>query len=428
MTIQPDRTLGPGFAPINDIDFLPVQTFHLPNGIPVSLMEAGSQDVTRIDWVFPAGAVQADVPLLASTVANLIFEGTSTRTSSQISETLDFYGAYLNAQTYHHNSVITLFCLARDLKVLLHLVEDVIKDATFDPVEFEIYIDKRRQEHLVESDKVKTIAARKFSQVIFGDDHPYGRKLELHHFDTLKREHLIDFYKNAFTPHECRIVVAGQPGADLADLLTHHFGSKNWEQGPFNQNGVGPICPSNQMFHLVEREGALQSAIRIGRPLFNNHHPDFIPLQVVNTILGGYFGSRLMMSVREERGLTYGIGSSILSFLKCGMWTIASEVKGEMRQAAIDAIFGEMERMMNEPVSDHELELVKNYMLGELLRNFDGPFSSADIYRTILEFDLDFGFYTEMAKQIRSITPAQIQNLSVKYLNPKDFYVVVAGQ
>lgn len=428
MIILPDRKTGPGFAPIDDIDFLPVTNYKLPNGIPVSLMEAGSQDVTRIDWVFPAGSIQAGVPLLASTVANLIFEGTTTRTSAQISETLDFYGAYLNAQTYHHNSVITLFCLTRDLPVLICLVEDVIKNATFDPVEFEIYIDKRRQEHLVESDKVKTLASRKFSQVIFGEDHPYGRKLELSHFDALTRNDLVDFYKKAFTPNDCRIVVAGQPGKAFSELLTNHFGSKEWIAGPFNQNGVGEIQPSGEMFHLVEKDGALQSALRIGRPLFNNHHPDFMALQVVNTILGGYFGSRLMMSVREEKGLTYGIGSSIVPFRKSGMWTIASEVKGEMRQAAIDAIFAEMERLMKEPVSEHELELVKNYMLGELLRNFDGPFSSADIYRTILEFDLDFGFYAEMSAQIRSITPELIQQLAITYLNPKDYYVVVAGK
>lgn len=428
MILHPDRLKGPDFSPVDDIDFLPVTEFVLPNGIPVSLMEAGSQDVTRIDWVFPAGSVQAGMPLLASTVANLILEGTTTRTSAQISEMLDFYGAYLNAQTYHHNSLISLFCLSRDLPVLIPLVEDVVKNAVFDPVEFDIYIAKRRQEHLIDSDKVKNIAARRFSQVIFGEDHPYGRKLELHHFDSLKRDDLIDFYHKAFTPQGCRIVVAGQPGKGLTELLTDSFGSKQWCPGPFNQNGVGETNPSVQMFHLVEREGALQSALRIGRPLFNNHHSDFIALQIVNTILGGYFGSRLMMSVREEKGLTYGIGSSIVPFRKSGMWMIASEVKGEMRQAAIDAIFEEMQRLINEPVSEHELELVKNYMLGELLRNFDGPFSSSDIYRSLLEFDLDFGFYEEMTREIRSITPDQIQSLASKYLNPKDFYVVVAGK
>lgn len=428
MTIYPDRKTGPGFAPINDIDFLPVTEFTLPNGIKVSLLEAGSQEVARIDWIFPAGAVQAGVPLLASTVANLILEGTVTRTSAQISEMLDFYGAYLNSQTYHHNTVVTLFCLRRDLPVLLPLVEDVITNAVFDPVEFDIYLDKRRQEFLIDSDKVKTIAARRFSQVIFGEEHPYGRVLELSHFDQLKRDDLIDFYHKAYTPRDCRIVVAGQPGAALHELLTSHFGSTQWAPGPFNLNGVSAISPAAGKFHMIERPGALQSALRIGRPLFNHQHPDSMALQVVNTLLGGYFGSRLMTSVREEKGLTYGIGSSIVPFRKSGMWMIASEVKGDMRETAVDAIFQEMDRLATELVTDHELELVKNYMLGELLRNFDGPFSSADIYRTLLDYDLDFGFYADMSRTIRSVTPEQVRQLSAKYLNKEDFYVVVAGK
>ncbi len=422
-----DRVKGPGFAPIDDIDFLTVKEFKLPNGIQVSLIEAGSQDVTRIDWVFPAGSVQAGVPLLASTVANLLLEGTSTRSSAQISELLDFYGAYLNAQTYHHNSIITLFCLSCHLPILIPLVEDIVKNAVFDPVEFEIYIDKRRQEHIIESDRVKTIAARKFGQVIFGEEHPYGRKLELTHFDTINLQSIKAFYKDAYTPHECRIIVAGQPGNDFENLLSGHFGSLNWMPGPYSQNGIDEIQPSKQKFHLIERKGALQSALRIGRPLFNNHHPDFIAIQIVNTILGGYFGSRLMTSVREEKGLTYGIGSSVLPYQKGGMWMIASEVKGDMRQEATNAIFFEMERLINEPVSESELQLVKNYMLGELLRNFDGPFSTADIYRTILELGLDFDFYSQMSKQIKTITPDEIMNIASQYLKPSDFYTVVAG-
>ena len=361
-------------------------------------------------------------------MANLILEGTTTRTSAQISELLDFYGAYLNSQTYHHNTVITLFCLSRHLPVLLPLVEDVITNAVFDPVELDIYLDKRRQEFLIDSDKVKTIAARKFSQVIFGEDHPYGRALELLHFDQLKRDDLIDFYRKAYTPRDCRIVVAGQPGSALSGLLINHFGSTQWELGPFNLNGVSHTTPAADKFYFIKREGALQSALRIGRPLFNHQHPDSMALQVVNTLLGGYFGSRLMTSVREEKGLTYGIGSSIIPFRKSGMWMIASEVKGDMRETAVEAIFQEMDRLVKEPVSDHELELVKNYMLGELLRNFDGPFSSADIYRTLLDYDLDFGFYAELSQTIRSITPGRIHQLAAKYLKKEDFYVVVAGK
>jgi zinc protease len=425
---MPDRITGPGFDTISGIDFLPVTNFRLLNGIDVSLIQAGSQDVTKIDWVFPAGAVQAGKPLLASTVGNLLAEGTNNHSSSEISEIFDFYGAYLNTQTFFHNTVVTLFCLTKDLPVLLPLVEEVIRFPSFDPKEFEIYINKRRQEYILDSEKVKHIASRRFNTVIFGQDHPYGRQLELVHFETLTREEVIAFHREAFTPHECRIVVAGQPGSSIVEMLTKYFGSISWLPGSFNTNGVGELEPSETKVHLIEREGALQSALRIGRPVISNSHPDFIPLQVVNTLLGGFFGSRLMTSVREDKGLTYGIGSNLVSYKKSGVLGIASEVMGEMRQAAIGAIFDEMERMGKEPVSDQELEVVRNYMLGELLRNFDGPFSTSDIYRTLWEFELDFGFYDKMVQEIQTITPGRIMELSAKWLRPDDFYVVIAGK
>jgi predicted Zn-dependent peptidase len=162
--------------------------------------------------------------------------------------------------------------------------------------------------------------------------------------------------------------------------------------------------------------------------MFNNTHPDFIALMVLNTILGGYFGSRLMTSVREEKGLTYGIGSSLISYKEGGVWTISSEVAGEMRAEALSAIRQEMVRLTTELVSDSEMELVRNFMLGEMLRYFDGPFSSSDIYRTLQENKLDFDFYRRMENELRAITPQRILVLAKKYLQPDDFYVVVAGK
>lgn len=423
-----DRKKGPAFQALDGINFIPVREVALPNGIEVSLLEAGSQDVSKIDWVFPAGAVQAGKPLLASTVGNLLLEGTATRSSAEISDTIDFYGAYLNAQTFHHNTVVTLVCLTRELPHLLPLVEDVVRNAAFDAREVDIYLNKRRQEFLLESEKVRTLAARYFGSVIFGADHPYGKQLDLSHFDTLGREELIAFHRAAYTPLGCRIVVAGQPGKDIVALLTRHFGGSDWQAGNINLNGVEEGIPSPEKFHLLEKDGALQSAIRIGRPMFNNTHPDFIPLQVLNTILGGYFGSRLMTTVREEKGLTYGIGSSIVSYPKGGMWVIASEVMGEMREDATAAIFEEMQRLIDEPVSEDELEVVRNYMLGELLRQFDGPFSSSDIYRTLWEYGLDYRFYDRMVEVVKTIGPPDLQALAARYLQPGDFYTVVAGK
>ncbi len=210
--------------------------------------------------------------------------------------------------------------------------------------------------------------------------------------------------------------------------MNRYFGSKDWAYGKNNLNAIEEIQPMQEKFFHIEKEDSLQSAIYIGRPMFNNHHPDFIPLQILNTLLGGYFGSRLMTSLREEKGLTYGVGSDIRAFKYGGLWAIASEVMGEKRQSAIAAIREEMIKLSTVTVSDNELEVVKNYMLGELLRNFDGPFLTSDIFRTLWEFGLDFEYYGKLIDEINSISKEKILSLAKQYLNHHDFYVVVAGK
>lgn len=419
-------TSAPEFRDIEKIDFLPVEQHQLNNRVPVSILRAGSQEVTKIDIEFPAGAIQAGIPLIASTTANLMQEGTLTKSSVEISEKIDFLGAFLNSQTFHHNTVFTFLCLTRHLPQMLEIVHEIITRPSFPEHEYDLYLQKKYEEFVFEGEKVKTIASRAFSETIFGAEHPYGKQLKKEHFDTISLSQLREFHASHYRPEMARIFVAGQPGDQLIPLLNQYFGQtpqKHIEAEP----QVPEVTPlANKILH-INKEGAMQTAIRIGRPLFNNHHPDFIPLQILNTLLGGYFGSRLMTSVREEKGLTYGIGSFIMPLKQSGIWGISSEVAGESRQKAIDAIFEEFKILQTHLVPDDELNMVKRYMMGELLRNFDGPFSTADIYRTLQEYDMDFSFYEKMISIIRNISSAQIKDLANKYLNPKDFWTVTAG-
>lgn len=428
MTALTDRTSGPASGTIDKIDFLPVKSVELDNGIPVSLLQAGSQDVTKIDFQFPAGAVQAGVPLLASATANLMLEGTTSKSSRQISETVDFYGAYLHTQTFHHHTVFTLLSLTRHLPALLPLVEDVLRNPSFEQHEFDIFLEKKHEEFLLENQKVRNLAARHFGEILFGPEHPYGRQLKEAHFEQLTPQHIKHFHATGYSPAHCRIYVAGRPGKDILKQLNQRFGTPHLEPALLSNGMIPPPFSSADKFKLVEKPGALQSAIKIGRPLFNNHHPDFISLQVLNTLLGGFFGSRLMSSVREEKGLSYGIGSYIMPLKYSGIWGISCEVACENRAEAIDAIFEEFDKLRLHPIHPHELQMVKNYMMGELLRNFDGPFSTTDIYRALQEFDLDFDFYQKMIKHIQTVTAGQIQQMAQKYLIREEFWVVGAGR
>jgi zinc protease len=424
---MPDNTHNaPVFKTIETIDFLPVEHYRLANKVPAAVLRAGSQDVTKIDIEFPAGAIQAGIPLLASTTAKLMQEGTESKSSIQISEMIDFLGAYIDTQTYHHNTVVTLLCLTRHLADMMKLVNEILTEPSFPPHEYELHLQKKREEFILEGEKVKNIAIRNFGETIFGPDHPYGRQLKIEHFDTLTLDQVKAFHKKHYSPESAKIYVAGQPGEGLLSLLNEYFGHTP-EYKTIKEKPIPAPIPSTERYKKVKKDGAMQTAIRIGRPLFNNHHPDFIPLQVLNTILGGYFGSRLMTSVREKKGLTYGIGSFIMPLKHSGVWAISSEVAGESRDKAIEAIFEEFKILQNQPVPYNELKMVKNYMMGELLRNFDGPFSTADIYRSLQEYNMDFQFYQDMIDYIRNVSATDILKLAKKYLKPDDFWIVAAG-
>ncbi|PWD99788.1 M16 family metallopeptidase [Marinilabilia rubra] len=417
---------APEFKTIDKIDFLPVEKTSLDNGVPVFTLRAGSQDVTKLDIQFPAGAVQAGIPLVASTTANLMQEGTKGKTSMQISEMIDFFGAYINSQTYHHQTIFTVLCLTRHLPEMLELIHDIITRPAFPEHEYDLYLKKKKEEFIFEGEKVKTIATRQFGETIFGADHPYGRQLKEEHFEKISLDQIKDFHRSQYQPEHAKIFVAGQPGDQLQPLLNKYFGKGQAVKTDDNEM-VPPVMPASGKFISIKKDNAMQTALRIGRPLFNNHHPDFIPLQVLNTILGGYFGSRLMTSVREEKGLTYGIGSFIMPLMHSGVWGISSEVAGESRDKAIEAIFGEFDKLRSTPVPEDELQMVKNYMMGEMLRNFDGPFSTADIYRTLQEYGMDFDFYQKMIDYIREVSAEEIRKTAERYLRREDFWIVAAG-
>ena len=172
---------------------------------------------------------------------------------------------------------------------------------------------------------------------------------------------------------------------------------------------------------------SMQSGIRVGRRLFSRKHPDFNGVFVLNTILGGYFGSRLMTNIREKKGFTYNIYSTADAMLHDGCLYIATEVNGDKSAATLRAIFSEMKKMREKPVSDDELEMVRNYLLGMLLNGLDGPMNISDVVRNLLVEGLPLSAFDELVQAVRNIRPADIQALAQKYLQPEDYWVVQVG-
>lgn len=425
--MQENRHTAPDFKTISSFNLLPIKTFHLENGIEVHLMEAGSQDVAKIDFLFPAGSIQANKPLLSSVTNKAISEGSKKYGAAEIAEKIDFYGAYIGQQSQFHHAIVTLISLTHFLPETLEILEDMIKNPTFEQKEIDHILEKRKQEHLIEGDKVKTIASREFTQNLYGKKHPYGNYLDDKSFNNITRKDIVDFHQKAYIPKGTHIIISGQPGTNIESLLNKHFGQQWSNSEPLSD--FKPEWNKDMQKHVfIPKADALQSALKIGRPLFNKLHPDFHSMQILNTILGGYFGSRLMTNIREEKGLTYGISSFIMTYKHSGFLVISTDVKAENRELAIKEIFNELKRLRDEQISEEELTLVRNFLSGDMIRNFDGPFATSDNYRGLIDLKIDPNYFKEFFNTLMHIRAEDIQKLAQKYLKESDFITVIAGK
>ncbi|HXD93361.1 MAG TPA: pitrilysin family protein, partial [Bacteroidia bacterium] len=389
---------------------------------------AGSQDLTRIEFIFKAGMYYQDAPLVASAAGALIENGTAKYSANQISDSIDFYGSFFETSVHQDYSSLALFSLNKHLESTLVFVEELIKNANYPQEEIDTYLINKKQKFLVNSQKVDVLARRIYSELLFGKTHPYGLEVKAEDHDNTKRNNIVDFYKTHYTHNNCTIIVSGKLPANLAQVLNAHFGKEKWGTAANIEKAYTPAKTTKQNIHYVERPDAVQSAIRMGRKLFNKTHPDYFNFQVLNTIFGGYFGSRLMANIREDKGYTYGIGSGLSSLVHDGYFFITTEVGSDVTTSALKEVYKEIEIMQNDLVPADELETVKNYILGQFLRSVEGPFALADKFRGVWEFGLDYSYYDNYFNAVKSVTSQQIRDLAGKYLQKTDIIELVVGK
>ena len=423
-----NRNLAPEFKTINKIDFIKANETFLDNGVPVYSINTGSQELTKIELVFNAGMYYQNRTLLAHTANALLESGTNKYNAQQISGNIDFYGSFLELEIAQDFASISLYALNKYLNESLVYIDEILKNSIYPQSEIEIHLANKKQLFQINSGKVSHLARRKFSELLFGPTHPYGLNIKEDDYETLKQNQIVDFYKHYYHYKNCFIVVAGCLPKDVNIILNKHFGKDNWgSYSPSTKNNV-PVSTSHQQKTLVEKKDALQCAINIGRVLFNKTHEDYFKFQVLNTVLGGYFGSRLMANIREDKGYTYGIGSGLSSMVHSGYFCISTEVSADVTQPALTEIYKEIKLLRENLVSDDELESVRNYILGQFLRSVEGPFALAEKFKAIKEFGLDYSYYDNYFKAVQTVTPNELRDLANKYLNEKDLIECVAGR
>ena len=395
-----------------------------PNGTKIYAINCPEYEVVRLSFIFHAGSTTQRHPFTASATANMLAEGSERMTSQQIAEQLDYYGSYFDINIDRDYSYITFCSLSKFFEPTAEVIEQVILHPTFSENEVAIYADKRRQQLAIERRKVETIAREQFAQAIFGKSHPYGICYTESAYETLCSKNIAEHYQRRYTAENCIVVCSGsitekvlERIVSITAQLPHTSISETLELPPY----------TTQHNLRIQHDGALQSSIRMGRLLFTRTHKDFIPMQVLTTILGGYFGSRLMQNLREHNGFTYGVFSAMVNFQQAGYLAIATQVGAEVTEQALQEINNEIELLRTEPVAEEELQLVKNIMAGEMMRILDGPFGIADVTTENILCGFDNSHIQYNLERIRQTTPEELLSLAQRYLSPEELVTVVVG-
>ncbi len=422
-----DRTSAPIIKDAIEFDLLlkPYQKMVLNNGVEVYAIHAGAQEVLQMEIVFYAGNSYETNNAVAIATNFMLKNGSSTKSAFQINEHFEYYGAYCNRSCYNETATVSLHTLSKHLHMLLPVMREMITDSVFPESELDIFKQNSQQKLTVSLQKCDFVANRLIDAYLFGEKHPYGKYLKAEDYQALTTEQMKAHFQKYYVNGRAVIFVAGNLPADLFEQLNQQFGdlaiTKNGQSLP-----VQLLLPASQKKqHISNDPNGVQAAIRIARPFPNRHHPDFMNVMVLNTVFGGFFGSRLMSNIREDKGYTYGIHSYVQNHIQESAWMISTEAGKEVSEATVTEVYKEMDLLRNTLIDEEELLLVRNYMIGSILGDLDGPFQIIGRWKNIILNNLDEQYFYDSIKAIKTISAEEIKALAEKYLKPEDFYELV---
>ncbi|HVD97521.1 MAG TPA: pitrilysin family protein [Cytophagaceae bacterium] len=423
-----DRTIAPSYKNIDSYILPEAESVKLANGIPLHFILSGTQPVVRMELIFKAGNWYEPNFGCAHFLAKMLSEGTSKHTAHEIQDMFAYYGAFPEFNSGVDHSSVTVYTLSKHLEALLPLIHELVSEAMFPEKEFENAKNITLQSLKVNKEKTAFLAGSKFREMLFGSEHPYGYYLSEEAIEAVSIQSLQDFYKKNYTISNCEIVLSGGGDLDFVSLINKYLGSDNWGKNdtlPYKGKRFSPVSFSKR--ELITRETAVQSSIRMGRKIFSISHPDYFNLYFLNEIFGGYFGSRLMQNIREDKGYTYGINSNLATYNHEGYFVIGTDVKREFTQQTLDEIYKEMKKLKEEKVSQGELETVRNYMLGSFVNSITTPFAVADKFKTIHFNGLGYDFYKNYFTALKNTTSETLMATAQKYFDENSMSEAIAG-
>ncbi len=423
------RNIAPPIHDPVEFDFSlpPIHKDKLSNGLPIYWLKAGTQEVAQLELVFPAGMWQEPRPAVALATATLLKSGTPGKTAHEITEAFEQYGATLRLSAGDDWASVSVFTLRKHLPVLLPVLREMILEASFPEEELRLYKQNTIQRLLISLMQGDFVANQRIDALLFGEAHPYGRYSKEQTIAALTREDLLGFHRSQYDLSKAQLFLAGAIGEKEVSLIDSIFGTVpvSVPEGPEAVPQYSAPAPAARVQRILNDEAGVQGAIRIGRLFPNRHDPDFTPMVVLNTVLGGYFGSRLMSNIREEKGYTYGIYSSLQPLLHGGSLVIHTEAGRDVSEAAVAEVWKEMNRLQTELIPEEELRLVKNYLLGGLLGELDGPFQLINRWKSLILNGFGHERFNRNIEIYKTVEAPALQALAQKYFDREAFYEII---
>ncbi len=426
-----DRTQQPKVAEAPPLKLPKVQTQTLPNGLELAVVEMHEVPVVDVTLILSAGASRdpEDLPGLATFVANMLDEGAGGRDALGLADEIAFLGATLSSAAGAEHATVRLHSLKRRLDAALGLMADVVLRPAFADSEIVRQRELRSNALLQLRDQPTSMAPIAFDAIVFGSAHPYGRPSGGTEESTarLDRARVTGFYEKFYRPNVARLLIVGDiTPAEAKKLVTARFGE--WAKAEVPALPVAqPPAPGPRTFYLVDKPGAAQSVIRMGHPGVARSTPDYHALQVLNTILGGSFTSRLNMNLRETRGYTYGAGSRFDMRRLAGPFLATASVVTDKTDSSLVEFFKELRAIRDQPVPATELEKAKSYLILGLPGEFETTSGAAGQYLDLLAHDLPLDTYDTLIPGIRKVTAADVQRVAKTYIDPDHLAVVIVG-
>lgn len=424
-----NRTQQPKIQDLENFNIFPPKRMTLPNGVPLSVINAGEQEVVRMDILFAGGRWQQTQKLQALFTNRMLREGSRKYAAADIAEKLDYYGAWLELSSSSEYAYITLHSLNKYFAETLEIVESIIKEPTFPEKELNTVLDANIQQYQVNASKVDFLAQRSLLKALYGTEHPCGRLVEIEDYKLITPDLLREFHHAYYHSENCAVFLSGKITDEMIGRVSSAFGDSpfgNTQRHLLNKEYIISTVPEKRIF--TERSDAMQSSVKLGMTTIVRQHPDYLKLRVLMTLFGGYFGSRLMSNIREDKGYTYGISAGIMFYPDSGLMLVSTETDNEYVEPLIREVYHEIDKLHHETVSEAELAMVRNYMLGDMCRNYESPFSLADAWMFIYTSGLDDAFFARSLQAVKEVTPEEIKELANRYLCKEKLKGVIAGK